>query len=112
MSFDALTLSAVRDELEPLLTDARLQKLVFPDELSLAMEVFSPQAGRTNVLLSADLDDCRILRIPQLPERGIDRESPFTLVARKHLRNAHIRSVRQPVATLSGGQRQSVAVAT
>jgi predicted ribosome quality control (RQC) complex YloA/Tae2 family protein len=96
MSFDALTLSAVRDELEPLLTDARLQKLVFPDVLSLAMEVFSPQAGRTNVLLSADLDDCRVQRIPQLPARGIERDSPFTLVARKHLRNAHIRSVRQP----------------
>jgi predicted ribosome quality control (RQC) complex YloA/Tae2 family protein len=96
MSFDALTLSAVRDELEPLLTDARLQKLVFPDELSLAMEVFSPQAGRTNVLLSAHLEDCRIQRIPHLPARGLERDTPFSLVARKHLRNAHIRSVRQP----------------
>ena len=96
MSFDALTLTAVRDELEPHLTDARLQKLVFPDELSLAMEVFSPQAGRTNVLLSADLDDCRVQRIPHLPARGIERDSPFTLVARKYLRNTHIRSVRQP----------------
>ena len=51
MSFDALTLTAVRDELEPQLTDARLQKLVFPDELSLAMEVFSPQAGSARILL-------------------------------------------------------------
>ena len=33
MSFDALTLSAVRDELEPLLSGARLQKVVLPDEL-------------------------------------------------------------------------------
>src|ERR1700730_18602429 len=97
MSFDALTLSAVRDELEPLLTDARMQKHVFPDELSLAAEVFSPQAGRTNVLFSAHLgDDCRIQRIPHLPARGVERDSPFTLVARKHLRNAHIRSVGQP----------------
>ena len=38
MSFDALTLSAVRDELEPLLVDARLQRLVFVDDLSLAVE--------------------------------------------------------------------------
>jgi len=96
MSFDALTLTAVRDELEPRLTDARLQKLVFPDVLSLAMEVFSPSTGRTNVLLSAHLDDCRILRIAHLPARGIERDTPFTLVARKHLRNVHIRSVRQP----------------
>jgi len=96
MSFDALTLSAVRDELEPLLTDARLQKLVFPDALSLAMEVFSPQRGRSHVLLSADLEDCRIQRIPHLPARGLERDTPFSLVARKHLRNAHIRSVHQP----------------
>jgi predicted ribosome quality control (RQC) complex YloA/Tae2 family protein len=96
MSFDALTLSAVRDELEPLLTDARQQKLVFPDELSLAIEVFSPQAGRTNVLLSAHLDDCRIQRIPHLPARGLERDTPFSLVARKYLRSAHIHSVRQP----------------
>src|SRR6266571_23622 len=73
MSFDALTLSAVRDELEPLLTDARQQKLVFPDELSLAIEVFAPHAGRTNVLLSAHLDECRIQRIPHLPARGLER---------------------------------------
>src|ERR1700674_4103696 len=96
MSFDALTLSAVRDELEPLLTDARLQKLVCPDELSLAIEVFSPQAGRTNVLLSAHLEDGRIQRIPHLPARGLERDTPFSLVARKHLRNAHIRLIRQP----------------
>ena len=73
-----------------------MQKLVFPDELSLAMEVFSPQAGRTNVLLSAHLEDCRIQRIPHLPARGSSATRPFSLVARKHLRNAHIRSVRQP----------------
>ncbi|HLZ30121.1 MAG TPA: NFACT family protein [Chloroflexota bacterium] len=96
MSFDALTLTAVRDELEPLMTDARLQKLVFPDELSLAVEVFASHAGRTNVLLSADLDDCRVQRMPHLPARGLERDTPFTLVARKYLRNAHIRSVRQP----------------
>ena len=40
MSFDALTLSAVRDELEPALTGARVQKVVFPDELSLAVESY------------------------------------------------------------------------
>src|SRR5262249_36613236 len=96
MSFDALTLSAVRDELEPLLVDARMQKIVFVDELSLAVEFFSPGAGRTNVLLSADLERGRIHRIRQLPARGIERESPFSLLVRKHLRNARVRAVRQP----------------
>jgi predicted ribosome quality control (RQC) complex YloA/Tae2 family protein len=96
VSFDALTLSAIRDELAPLLTEARLQKLVFSDELSMALEAFAPDAGRTNVLLSADLEHGRVQRISHLPQRGLQRDTPFSLVARKHLRNARVRSVHQP----------------
>jgi predicted ribosome quality control (RQC) complex YloA/Tae2 family protein len=96
MSFDALTLTAVRDELEPLLTGARMQKVVFVDELSLAIELFAPSVGRTTMLLSAHLEKSRIQRIGQLPARGVDRDTPFSLLVRKHLRNARVRSVRQP----------------
>ena len=96
MSFDALTLAAVRDELEPLLVDARAQKIVFVDELSLAVEFFAPGVGRTFVLLSADLERARVQRIQQLPSRGLERDSPFSLQIRKHLRNARVRSVHQP----------------
>jgi predicted ribosome quality control (RQC) complex YloA/Tae2 family protein len=96
MSFDALTLSAVRDELEPLLTGARMQKVVLPDELSLAIETFAPGAGRTNLLLSAHPEQSRVQRIPGLPARGIERDTPFSLLVRKHLRDARIRTVRQP----------------
>ncbi|HEY0583629.1 MAG TPA: NFACT family protein [Chloroflexota bacterium] len=96
MSFDALTLSAVRDEIEGLVSGTRVQKLVFLDDLSLAVEVFGPAVGRTNLLLSADLDDSRVTRIEHLAARGLERDTPFSLVARKHLRHAHIRSVRQP----------------
>jgi predicted ribosome quality control (RQC) complex YloA/Tae2 family protein len=96
MPFDALTLSAVRDELEPWLTDARLQKLVFADDLSLAVEVFVPRVGRAHVLLSADLELGRVQRIASLPVRGVEADTPFSLLIRKHLRNARIRAVRQP----------------
>jgi predicted ribosome quality control (RQC) complex YloA/Tae2 family protein len=96
MPFDALTLSAVRDELEPLLTDARLQRLVFADELTIAAEAFAPHVGRTYVLLSAHPELGRVQRIPSLPRRGIEADTPFSLLARKHLRNARIRTVRQP----------------
>ena len=96
MPFDALTLSAVRDELEPLLTDARLQRLVFADELTIAAEAFAPHVGRTYVLLSAHPELGRVQGIPSLPRRGIDTDTPFSLVVRKHLRNARIRTVRQP----------------
>ena len=96
MSFDALTLSAVRDELEPLLTEARMQKLVFVDELTLAVECFASPGGRTNVLLSADLDQSRVQRLAALPARALERDTPFSLVARKYLRGVRIRAVRQP----------------
>lgn len=96
MSFDALTLSAVRDELEPLLGTARLQKVVFPDELSLALETFAPGVGRTNVLLTAHPEQSRVQSIPNLPARGIEQDTPFSLLVRKHLRDARIRTVSQP----------------
>jgi predicted ribosome quality control (RQC) complex YloA/Tae2 family protein len=96
MTFDALTLTAVRDELEPLLTGARMQKLVFVDELSLAVEFFAHGVGRTNVLLSAHLEHGRVQRVEQLPARGVERDTPFSLLVRKHLRNARVTSVGQP----------------
>ena len=96
MPFDALTLSAVRDELEPLLTDARLQKLVFADELSLAVEVFAPQVGRNDVFLSAHPELGRVQRTTSLPARGLEGDTPFSLQVRKHLRSARIRAVGQP----------------
>jgi predicted ribosome quality control (RQC) complex YloA/Tae2 family protein len=96
MPFDALTLSAVRDELEPLLTDARLQKLVFADELSLAVEVFAPHVGRNDVFLSAHPELGRVQRTTSLPARGLEGDTPFSLLVRKHLRSARIRAVRQP----------------
>jgi predicted ribosome quality control (RQC) complex YloA/Tae2 family protein len=96
MSFDALTLAAVRDELAPLLVGARIQKVVFADELSLAVEFFAPMIGRTNVLVSAHPEYSRVQRIQHLPARGIEHDSPFSLLARKHLRDARVQSLRQP----------------
>ena len=96
MSFDALTMAAVRDELEPLLVDARAQKVVFADELALAVEFFAPGAGRTCVLFSGDLEQARIQRIQQLPARGLEDDTPFSLQVRKHLRNARVRATHQP----------------
>ncbi len=96
MSFDALTLAAVRDELEPLLRDSRVQRVAFPDELSLAFECFAPGAGRTFVLCSAHQDSGRVQKLTELPARGLEKDTPWSLVARKHLRNARIRSLRQP----------------
>jgi len=50
----------------------------------------------------------------ELRRHGLLDEGPMELAARKTLQDLHVttvRSIRQPVASLSGGQRQSVAVA-
>jgi ABC-type sugar transport system ATPase subunit len=50
----------------------------------------------------------------ELTARGVLDETPMEIKARETLRDLHVvtvRSIRQPVASLSGGQRQSVAVA-
>jgi len=50
----------------------------------------------------------------ELTHRGVLEEPPMEIRARETLRDLHVvtvRSIRQPVASLSGGQRQSVAVA-
>ncbi|MBV9171446.1 MAG: NFACT family protein, partial [Chloroflexi bacterium] len=96
MSFDALTLTAVRDELEPALTDGRLQRLVFVDELSLAVECFRPGVGSTFVLLSAHPEHGRVQRLDAFPGRGLEKDTPFSLLVRKHMRAARIHSIRQP----------------
>jgi predicted ribosome quality control (RQC) complex YloA/Tae2 family protein len=94
-SFDALSLSAVRDELETLV-DGRVQKVVFPDETSVALEVFAPAHGRRFLLLSAHPENGRVQLVPHLPARGLERDTPFALLLRKHLRNARLRALRQP----------------
>jgi len=66
MSFDALTLSAVRDELAPLLTDARIQKAGLPRRAEPGVRAFAPAVGRTNVLLSANGEQSRVQRIDPL----------------------------------------------
>ncbi|HET6318811.1 MAG TPA: NFACT family protein [Chloroflexota bacterium] len=96
MSFDALTLAAVREELEPMLRGSRIQRVAFPDELSVAFECFAPGVGRTNVLCSAHPEHGRVQALQELPARGVETDTPFELVVRKHLRNARIASLGQP----------------
>src|SRR5919205_4447237 len=94
-AFDGLSLSAVREELEPLV-GGRTQKVVFPDESSVALELFTPGRGRSVLLLSAHPETGRVQLVSRLPARGLERDTPFALVSRKHLRNARLRALRQP----------------
>ena len=94
-AFDGLSLSAVREEIEPLV-GGRAQKVVFPDESSVALELFTPARGRSTLLLWAHPETGRVQVVSRLPARGLERDTPFGLLLRKHLRNARLRAVRQP----------------
>lgn len=97
MAFDALALTAVRQELGARLTAGQVQKLTWLDEMTLVLGIYAPGVGRTNLLLSARAEHARVQWLPEEPARAaLPRETPFVLLARKHLRGARIRAVHQP----------------
>ena len=91
---DAITLAAVRRELEETLTGGRVQAVVQPDPSSLALEIF--RDGRHWLLLSADARTSRVHLLGERARRGVERDTPFLLLARKRLRGARLRRVLQP----------------
>ncbi len=97
MRLDALTLSAIRDEIDPALSGARIQKVAFPDDFSVALETYAPPWGRARTLLSVHPEIGRVMLVSDLPDKGVDHDSPFALLVRKHLRSGRIVAVRQPL---------------
>lgn len=97
MAFDALALTAVRQELEPRLAGGQVQQLTWLDEMTLVLGLFAPGQGRTNLLLSAHPEHARVQWLSELPARAAPPpETPFVLLARKHLRGARLRAMHQP----------------
>jgi predicted ribosome quality control (RQC) complex YloA/Tae2 family protein len=92
---DAITLAAVRRELDETLTGGRVQAALQPDEHSLALEIF--RDGRRHwLLLSADARAPRAYLLDEKARRGVERDAPFLLLARKRLRGARLTGVIQP----------------
>ncbi len=96
MTIDALGLTAIHDEITPLVVGAQVQQLAFPDPLSLGLGCYAPGRGRTNVLLTVDPDEGRVQAVDELGPRGVQGDTPFLLLARKHLRDGRIREIHQP----------------
>jgi predicted ribosome quality control (RQC) complex YloA/Tae2 family protein len=91
---DALTIAALRDELDRLLHGGRVQRIVQPSELSIGLEVYAGQ--RYQFLASAEPRSPRVLLVRDRLRRGMDRPSPMWLLLTKYLRGARLESVRQP----------------
>jgi predicted ribosome quality control (RQC) complex YloA/Tae2 family protein len=95
VTFDALTLAAVRDELESELLGARIQQVVLAGGLVLGLEVYG--RGRKRFLLySAEPLTARVCLTEERPIRYSDTPTPLLLLLRKHVRDGRIVSFQQP----------------
>ena len=66
------------------------------DDLSLSLELYSREAGRQYLVLSAHPQFARALLLPEKQRRGVEKETPLLLLLRKYVRGAHLLGVFQP----------------
>ncbi len=92
---DAITLAAVRRELEETVQNGRVQAVLQPDEHALALEIFR-NGQRRWLLLSVDARFARVHLLAAKARRGVEKDAPFLLLARKRLRGARLRQIVQP----------------
>ena len=92
---DSITLTAITRELTETLGGGRVQAVVQPTETSLALEIFC-RGQRRWLLLDAGKQHARIHLLSEKARRGLETDSPFLLLARKHLRGARLVDIDQP----------------
>lgn len=95
MNYDALTVSAVAEELRRTIIGGRIQRVLLPTPLSIGLEVY--HAGRRYQLFaSANPSHPRVHLLSSKPTRGVERETPLVLLLRKYVRNGFVEAVEQP----------------
>jgi predicted ribosome quality control (RQC) complex YloA/Tae2 family protein len=94
MTFDAITLAALRQELEALCLGGRVQRIVRPTDLTVGIEIFAHR--RYDLVLSAEPDAAGIYMPADKPRRGTEKPSPLQLLLRKHVRGSRLVDVTQP----------------
>lgn len=97
MYFDALTTSAIAAELRAELLDGRVQQVLLPGKLSLALEIYAHRQRRY-LFASAHPQTARVHLSADKPRRGVDSVSPMLLLLRKYVRGARLIDVHQPPA--------------
>jgi len=95
MNFDALTTAAVRDELLDKVLDGRIQKVLFPSEDTLGLEVYSKHQTYW-LIASIHPQHYRVHLVQQKLHRAIERETPLLLLLRKYVRDGRITAIEQP----------------
>ncbi|MBN2048352.1 MAG: NFACT family protein [Anaerolineaceae bacterium] len=93
MHIDYLTLACLKDELQ-FLIDARVQRVVRVDELSIGFELYAGQ--RYDLLFSANNQRPRVLLSPEKLRRGVQNDHPLMMQLRKRVRGARLSAITQP----------------
>jgi predicted ribosome quality control (RQC) complex YloA/Tae2 family protein len=97
MYFDALTTAAIATELRAKLLDGRVQQVLLPDRLSVALEIYAHRQRRY-LFASAHPQTARIHLLAAKPRRGVDGVTPLLLLLRKYVRGARLVELHQPPA--------------
>jgi predicted ribosome quality control (RQC) complex YloA/Tae2 family protein len=95
MYFDALTLSAVADELRAVILGGRIQRVRLPSTVSIALEIYTP-GRRHHLLLSAHPQWARAHLSAAKLSRGVERDTPLLLLLRKYVVGGRIVAIEQP----------------
>ena len=95
MTFDALTMHAVRDELEANLLGGHVEKVVPLSALEVGLRVRALHRD-FSLLMSADPQSARIHLVRGTLRRLSEEVTPFLLLLRKYVRDGRIVSIRQP----------------
>ncbi len=95
VSFDALAMHAVRDELEATILGGHVEKVVALSELEIGLRIRS-QRRDFDLLLSADAQAARIHLVRGTLRRLTEEVTPFLLLMRKYVREGRIVRVEQP----------------
>ena len=97
MNFDALTLAAVRSEIEARALGGRVQRVASPKPGAMALEIYGRQE-RHYLLVDVDPDRPRVRFARQWPRAGTEAASPLLLLSRKWMRGARLVEIAQPPA--------------
>jgi predicted ribosome quality control (RQC) complex YloA/Tae2 family protein len=95
MYFDALTLTAVADELRATILGGRVQRVLLPGPLSVGLEVYA-QRQRYQLLASADPQVARVHLVRARLSRGVEQATPLLLLLRKYVLGGRIVAIEQP----------------
>ena len=95
MTFDALTMSAVRHELEATVLGGQVQRVVQTGPLGLGFELYASRR-RWSLVCSAEPEAARVALARSRPVRETDTPSPLLLLLRKYVRDGRIVRIEQP----------------